>query len=169
MLAVLKLISFVSFVYFVSTLLGYLIHKLFHKEWMGFAAKSHLVHHNIKYPPGDLISDKYRHAGKNTTILLFIPIVIGALSFTVFLGYVGILTPFYAALGAIEILLITYLHNALHDAFHVHNSFWNRIPGFKKMQGLHFEHHLKMDTNFGIFDFTWDKIFKTYSAENNDR
>lgn len=143
--------------------MGYLVHKLFHQRWAGFTAKSHLIHHTEKYPPTDLISDKYRAAGKNTTVLLFIPVILAALGFTALLGYLGVLSIFYSVLGVAEILVISVAHNALHDAFHVRESWLHKVPGFKRMQDLHFEHHFNMGSNFGIFDFTWDKVFKTYS------
>lgn len=162
-MVVVDFLLFIFLVYYVSTLLGYLSHKMFHEKWAGFAAKSHMVHHLVRYPTDDLVSEKYRHAGKNTTILLFIPIILAALGLTGALAWLGLISVTYAIVGMVEIVLISIAHNALHDAFHVRETFLQKIPGFKRMKELHFEHHFQMDKNFGIFDFTWDEIFKTFS------
>jgi len=164
---IVSLIVFISIVYVISALLGYLFHKLFHQKWAGFLATSHMVHHMERYPPEDLVSDAYRHAGKHTTILLFVPVVITALLITGLIGYIGLVSPLYSLIGAVEILIISYMHNALHDAFHVKNSLWHKVPGFKSMQNHHFTHHFQMDKNFGIFDFTWDRVFKTFEIGSN--
>lgn len=164
MLEFISFLLYIFSVYAFSTLTGYLVHSFLHHKWAGFAATSHLVHHTEMYPPEDLISDKYRHAGKNTTVLLFLPIVLSILALALFLGFTGVLSIFYCAVTIVEILTISILHNLLHDAFHLNDSIWHRLPNFKKMQDIHFEHHVDMTKNFGIFDFTWDKFFETFKS-----
>lgn len=40
-----------------------------------------------------------------------------------------------------------------------------RQPWFKRCRDLHDLHHARTTTNFGFFDFTWDRVFGTYRTE----
>jgi sterol desaturase/sphingolipid hydroxylase (fatty acid hydroxylase superfamily) len=144
------------------TCLGYWAHYCFHKRWSGRLYNAHMSHHTRLYPKTDLVSENYRHAGKDNTVWLFAivfsPFILGALLLTIF----GILP-----LGiGVEILglmvVVSYLNNALHDAYHLRNSFWHRLPFFERLRKLHFLHHNRMNSNFGIINFFWDRVFGTY-------
>jgi sterol desaturase/sphingolipid hydroxylase (fatty acid hydroxylase superfamily) len=54
------------------------------------------------------------------------------------------------------------LHNNMHDSFHIRKTFWHKFPFFQKLIKSHYQHHINMGTNYGIFSFFWDKLFKTY-------
>jgi sterol desaturase/sphingolipid hydroxylase (fatty acid hydroxylase superfamily) len=149
-----------SFIF--MTLLGYITHKIFHKKWSGRFYRAHFNHHYLQYPPEDLISDKYRDAGKDNTVYLFAlcfsPFIIGNIILTI----LGII-PIILGVGIfIEMAVVSLLNSELHDAFHLTNSFWHKFWFFDNLKKLHFQHHFDQSKNYGIFSFMWDKIFRTY-------
>lgn len=144
------------------TLLGYGTHYMFHQPWSGRLFQAHMVHHQKLYPIDNFLSDAYRYAGKDNTTLLFAlvfaPLVLAALLLTIF----GVI-PLAIGLEILGLMgIIGFVNNYLHDAFHLHKSFWHRFWFFEHLQKLHFNHHAKMDTNFGIFSFWWDRVFGTF-------
>lgn len=157
------LITFVSAV--IATFLGYWIHWLLHQPWSLWFYSAHMNHHKLQYPSTDFFSDKYRSAGKDSTVILFVlvfmPIILalGALSFF------GILSWSTSIYTLINLAAWGLIHNYLHDKFHLNNTFWKNIPLFLKWQSIHYIHHLEMNANYGIVLFVWDKLFKTYIGE----
>jgi sterol desaturase/sphingolipid hydroxylase (fatty acid hydroxylase superfamily) len=146
----------------IMILLGHLAHMAFHQKWAGIFHQAHLNHHNIQYPPSDMLSEKYRNAGTdNTTIyfaIIFSPLIIGNILLTIF----GIV-PIIIGVGIfLEMLTVSLLNIFIHDALHITNGFWHRFKFFKNLQKLHFVHHIDQTKNFGIFNFFWDKAFGTY-------
>jgi len=152
----------IVFTFVVLTFLGYVFHAMFHKPWSGRFYKAHMNHHTIQYPPSDFYSDKYRDPGKDNTVLLFAiafsPIVLTMVILTV-TGAVSLLMGLSVLA---EMGIIGWLNNSLHDSFHLRNTFWERFAFFDRLKKLHFQHHVDMSTNFGIFSFIWDQIFETY-------
>ena len=63
--------------------------------------------------------------------------------------------------------LMGFLHDYLHDAFHIERHWLYRIPiiknWFASLVSLHYLHHVDMNSNFGIFSFFWDRMFGTYT------
>lgn len=157
------LILLATFILF--TFLGYVFHWMFHQKWSGFFYKAHDNHHNIQYPISDLISEKYREAGKDNSTFLFAiafaPIIIVAVLLIVF----GVIGKLLGAFLFVEMSIIGATNIWLHDGFHIHKSVWHKWPGFLKLRKLHFLHHKNTLTNFGIFSFTFDKLFGTYKEE----
>lgn len=145
------------------TWLGYAIHWAFHQKWSGIFYRKHFNHHFLQYPPTDLLSDTYRSPGKDNSVFLFAicfaPFVLTALLLTIFqvipLG-IGIMV-------FIEMAIIGFANDSLHDAFHIRKTFWSKFWFFKRLRRLHFLHHLDTQKNFGIFSFTWDRIFGSYN------
>lgn len=158
------MITFIAifFTLFVLTFLGYGFHWMFHQPWSGRFFKAHMNHHTKQYPPSDFYSDEYRDPGKDNTVwlfaLVFSPIVLTMIALTV----TGTVSLFMGLAILAEMGIIGWLNNSLHDSFHLRNSFWDKFPFFEKLRKLHFEHHVDMSKNFGIFSFIWDKIFGTY-------
>jgi len=151
------------FVFVLGTFLGYAFHRMFHSTWSGRFYKAHMTHHLKLYPPTDYFSDKYRDPGKDNTVWLFI------LAFSP-LGLLILSLMYFSAISipmgigvAVEITIIGWLNNSMHDAFHLRKSFWDRFSFFSKLRKLHFQHHVNMKSNYGIFSFFWDKLLKTYS------
>ncbi len=145
-----------------TTFLGYWTHRLFHKSISGPFYNAHMSHHTVQYPPGDFTSDEYRSAGKNNTLWYFalafsplmIMIVLSHFLFGVSIWTCGCILASMIATG--------YLHDYMHDGFHLNKSFWQYMPGFHRLQELHRIHHDDMTKNYGIFSFALDKLFSTY-------
>jgi len=123
-------------------------------------------HHKIQYPPANFFSEKYKSAGRDSTVILFaiafapIFIIIGLLTFFGILSITTCITAF------VFLLLWGFIHDHIHDQFHITNTFWEKFPLFVKWRTLHYIHHIDMNTNFGIIQFQWDKLFKTFVNEN---
>ena len=147
--------------YFFSTFMGYSVHKMLHRRWAGFMNRAHMTHHLIKYPPYHLTSDEYRGAGKDNTLFLFAPIILAVLLIIVVMCGLGWISLFHSIFISLEILTISIIHEYIHTSFHLHKTIWKYVPGYSKMRELHFKHHYNMKKNFGIVDFSWDRLFKT--------
>lgn len=155
-------VAVLIFGFFLLSLLGYITHYAFHQKWSGVFYRKHMTHHLVLYPADRFMSDAYRDSGKDNTVWMFAavfaPFVLTALLLTVFsVISLGIGLCIFA-----EMTIIGVLNNYLHDAFHLSSSVWHRWPGFQKLKALHLNHHIRMDTNYGIFSFYWDKWIGTY-------
>lgn len=150
------------FVLALGTFLGYIFHRMFHQPWSGRFYEAHMTHHLKLYPPTDYYSDTYRKPGRDNTVWLFAAVfsplgvlVIGLMFWHVISILMGI--------GIIaEMSLIGFVNNSMHDGFHLNRSFWDRFGFYARLRKLHFEHHVDMGKNYGIFSFVWDKLFGTY-------
>jgi sterol desaturase/sphingolipid hydroxylase (fatty acid hydroxylase superfamily) len=155
--------------FFALTFLGYVSHWCFHRPWSGRFYKSHLSHHFKLYPPSDFYSDKYRDAGKDNTTLLFTlvfsPLILAAIAITVF----HIVPLVIGIIILAEMAIFGAANNSLHDSFHIKKTFWHRFKFFHKLIGLHLEHHKNIKTNYGIFNFTFDRLFKTFKQHKTTK
>lgn len=130
---------------------------------MGEAHRRHMCHHQELYPVRSYQSETYRDPGKNSTVLTFvwasIPMVGAPILFAAS-GWIGWIT---MAIVVAEMLLFGWLSDLIHDQFHLLRSPLNRFAAFRRWNELHYQHHLgDMQTNFGIFDYGFDKLFGTY-------
>lgn len=150
-------------VFMFLTFMGFAIHWSFHQKWSGIFYRKHYNHHFLQYPADDLLSDTYRHSGKDNSVVLFgicfSPIVLTAVLLTIF----GVIPMFLGVMILIEMGIIGFLNDNLHDAFHLNKSFWMRFKYFERLRQLHFLHHYNTQSNFGIFSFVWDRFFRTYN------
>lgn len=152
--------------YFITSLFGYVIHWSLHQSWAGQFNNAHMTHHLKLYPPEDYTSDTYRHAGKDSTPKFFAMAAIPLILTPIVLGFLGIL-PIYLVITVLVVEgLMGFLHDYIHDAFHINNHLMTRIPGvkdiFSKWTQLHYLHHVDMGKNYGIFVFHWDRVFRTF-------
>lgn len=152
-------------VFLFTTLFGQIAHWSLHQKFMGSLNKSHMTHHLTLYPPSDYKSDTYRDPGKDSTVKIFallsIPVV--ALPFVLF--FFGKISLFLALFSLAEMLVLGYLHDKIHDSFHLNKTLWQYVPGYTGWAKLHYLHHVDMQKNFGIFTFFWDRVFKTLKKE----
>lgn len=150
---------------FITTFLGYWVHWAFHQPWSLRFYHAHMNHHQIQYPPADFLSETYRGAGRDSTVILF------AIAFAPVLLTIALLTLFgFFSLTTCIISLASlavwgFAHDYFHDQFHLTNTFWKKFAFFIKLRSTHYLHHLDMSKNYGIVFFQWDKLFKTYDAE----
>jgi sterol desaturase/sphingolipid hydroxylase (fatty acid hydroxylase superfamily) len=152
---------------FITTFLGYVVHWIFHQPWSLWFYDAHMNHHQIQYPPTIFFSDKYKSAGRNSTVWLFViafaPVFLGI----VLLTYLGILSLLLGAYSMFSLIVWGWVHDYFHDQFHLTNTPWKSLPFFLKWRDIHYVHHLDMSKNYGIVLFQWDKLFKTFSSEED--
>ncbi len=158
---------FISFI--ATTFFGYVVHWSLHQSWAGRFNQSHMTHHLKLYPPEDYTSDTYRSAGKDNTVITFAVASLPMIAFPIVLGLFGIIGWFLVATALFVELSLGFLHWYIHDAFHIKNHWMSRVPWLKDIfqvwNGLHYTHHVDMGTNYGIFVFHWDRLFKTFRSE----
>jgi hypothetical protein len=152
--------------YIATTLFGYIVHWTLHQEWAGTFNNSHMTHHLKLYPPEDYLSDKYRSAGKDDTTITFAFASVPMVALPIVLGVFGILTWPLVVTAVIVELLLGFLHHYIHNAFHIKDHWMGRVPVlrdiFQVWNRLHYLHHVDMRTNYGIFVFHWDRLFRTF-------
>lgn len=143
-------------VYVTANAVGYVVHRLLHNPFMGRAFRDHYFHHVKLYPPDDYLSDEYREppegAGQGK---YYIGALLVLFSPTLLLGW-----PFYL-IAVAQSTLVLYVNAWLHDALHIREHFLERYKWFHHLREVHFVHHVDVKKNFGIFDFTADKVCGT--------
>lgn len=155
-----SLIFFAGFMVLV-TLFGHVAHWLMHKPWIKKLYSAHMVHHFKLYPISDFESDDYRSAGKESGTLFFTILAIPILAIpvvAVFLTPLGIFGAAACILGGIAFGL---LNDWVHASFHVRGHILRFVPGWQKMRDRHYDHHITVTVNYGIWMFAWDRVFKT--------
>lgn len=149
-------------VFLITTLFGYVVHRSLHQSWTGRLNRAHMTHHLKLYPPSDFYSKEYRDPGKDNTVRIFAAAALPLIALPIVLGVCGILSIGLTILVIIETLFIGWLHDYLHDSFHIINHRLNKYAIFKRWTQLHYLHHVDMKTNYGIFSFHWDRLFRTF-------
>lgn len=151
--------------FFVTNLLGYIIHRFLHQTWAGSFYHKHMTHHLILYPTYDYTSVKYRNAGKDNTVITFLLISIPLVILMIFLWLLNILSLAVVVTILLTIAILGFLHNFIHDAFHIEDHILNKIPIiknlFEKWNRIHYLHHYNLEKNYGIFFFAFDRLFGT--------
>ncbi|MEK6543260.1 MAG: sterol desaturase family protein [Elusimicrobiota bacterium] len=169
----------------VSEFLGYWLHRLLHSEKIAFLSRNHMIHHLVVYAPDKPMRPdrKYLKATYGRASLDGI-----GLEWLIPAGI--ILTTFFTAF---TILGTGILHRAIfvvssfawawmmfhymHDAMHL-KDFWMERSSplsrwFLGARRLHDIHHMdladsgRMETNFGICFFLFDRLFGTIEKRHN--
>lgn len=152
--------------FFTCSLFGYIAHWSLHQHWAGRLNRLHMTHHQTLYPPKDYLSRVYRDAGKDNTTKVFAMLSVPLVVLPVILGIFGILPLALVLIAILVMAAMGFLHDYLHDAFHIEGHVLTKIKGVKAVFGywnhLHYLHHVDMQKNFGIFLFHWDHIFRTF-------
>lgn len=148
--------------YFLGNFAGYFVHRLLHTEYMGKAYIDHYHHHVSIYPPEDYLSNEYREPplgaeqGKYyifTFLVLCLPFLLWHWAY--FILSVSL------AIGILK------LNAVVHDSLHIAGHKWEKYKWFWWLRVVHYQHHIDVRTNFGIFSFLPDKIFRTYAGTGN--
>lgn len=152
-----------------TTFFGYWAHKSLHMKIMSFFSKSHSVHHDKLYPINDFKSEKYRSAGKDSTVIFFAVASLPVLAIPLLLSLLGILSLFQALFSIATMLFIGWAHDYIHSLFHLKTHWLQKVPVlvnyYNKLEKLHYLHHVDDSKNFGILTFVWDKLFKTMKTD----
>ncbi len=146
----------------VGSFVGYWIHRALHKTWSGPFYRGHMEHHLDLYPPSRLTSDTYEvakwyHRGP----VLFTPgavVLIAAAAVVTWLLGVDLYDFIVFSAGLVGFGL---LNDYVHDSFHMREHWLQKLPLYRKMRRLHFQHHFDMTKNFGIVTLHWDAAFKS--------
>lgn len=154
--------------YVVASLFGYVMHRFLHSSKSGFLNVAHMTHHRLLYPPDDYLSDTYRKAGRDSTPKYFALGAVPMVLLPIVLGLCGVLNWTVVVTAMLTLGLMGFLHDYLHDAFHVRNHRLTRVPllnmFFNRWVMLHFQHHVNMDSNYGIFTYWLDRLFGTFAT-----
>jgi hypothetical protein len=155
--------------FLVTSLFGHTIHWALHQPWSGKVHKAHMTHHLKLYPPTDFTSEVYRDAGRDSTPKFFLIAAMPLILAPIVLCVLGIIS--WQIMLTILIVegLMGFLHDYLHDAFHIKGHWLYGIPligrWFRNLVKLHYLHHVDMSSNFGIFTFHWDQILGSFRAK----
>ena len=140
----------------------YLIHRfVLHGSWMYkspyFAKLWKRVHYDHHRFPNDL---SVLYGGLHTTLptILFVAAPLGYL-----IG--GVPGACGALAGTLGMTMFTeFIHSGQHLAFEPKSKFWQVV---KKR---HLAHHFHNENgNYGIAEFFWDKVFRTFYADSEER
>lgn len=152
--------------FLVTTLFGHVVHWALHQSWLGSVNESHMAHHLRLYPPNDYLSETYRDAGKDSTPRFFAVAAIPLILAPIVLALFGLIGWVMMVVVLVIEALMGFLHNYLHDSFHIKNHWLAQHSWFKgifsRWVELHYLHHVDMSKNYGIFTFFWDRLFGTY-------
>lgn len=153
----------------VASYAGQVTHWAFHQSWSNRFHQAHMTHHIVLYPVTDYLSDTYRSAGKDNSLYLFLIVAIPFFLLPLLLFWLGLI-PFLSVIVVIsEMIIIGWIHEFFHTAFHIRNHVLKRYAFFRRLTDIHFVHHLDMQTNFGIFFFGWDRLLGTYKNPNGSQ
>jgi len=146
--------------FLVGNFAGYVVHRTLHCRWSGRAYKDHLHHHNRIYPPSDYLSDEYRE-----------PPVDAEQGKYYIAAFILLCTPFllwhwaYFLVAVVEAILVLKANAWVHDILHIRGHAFERFKFFNWLRAVHFQHHVNVHTNFGIFVFYPDKLLCTYAGK----
>jgi sterol desaturase/sphingolipid hydroxylase (fatty acid hydroxylase superfamily) len=153
--------------FFITALFGHTVHYMLHQTWTGSVHQSHMMHHLILYPPENYTSTVYRSAGKDSTPKFFLIAATPLILAPIILWLCGVISLSVMIVVLFVEGLMGFLHNYLHDAFHIEGHWLYKVYAvrrlFARWVALHYLHHVNMNSNFGIFSFFWDRIFRTYT------
>ncbi len=144
---------------------GHLVHWLAHRPVGGPLYRAHMAHHEAIYPPEAFLSDEYIDPpAHQSSTFVFLPFV-AALA----LGAFALLPRWAALVAAGELVAIGWLSSCLHDGFHVRGFWLERFAWFQRLRRLHVQHHEHMQTNLGIFSWTWDRLLGSFRDPDREK
>jgi len=162
---------------------GYWLHRLLHSDKIPVLSRGHLIHHFLIYGPGQPMRlDEYHDATDNRFSVGNIGLewiapsamILATLWGAMRLAHVPALYQMIAlaTLVAWPLFMFSYLH----DRMHLSNFWMERTPvlrfWFRAARRLHDIHHHavddngRMDTNFGIGFFLFDRIFRSIAPRH---
>jgi sterol desaturase/sphingolipid hydroxylase (fatty acid hydroxylase superfamily) len=167
----------------VAELAGYWLHRLLHSDKLPFLSRGHMVHHLLLYGPMQpMRAEHYQDATRGRFSLGNVGLEWLAPSAVVLAFCWGIMFRFHVRLIYQAIVLGNlavwpfFTFSFLHDAMHLRDFWMIRLPlinrWFRRARRLHDIHHHsvngagRMDTNFGIGFFFFDRIFRTLATHH---
>jgi sterol desaturase/sphingolipid hydroxylase (fatty acid hydroxylase superfamily) len=162
---------------------GYWLHRLLHSDKIPFLSRGHLIHHFLIYGPGQPMRlDEYQDATDNRFSVGNVGVewlVPSAMTLATLWGAMRLVHPpalyetiAFVTLVAWPLFMFSYLHDRMHlsDFWMARNPllrFWFRAA--RRLHDIH--HHAvddngRMDTNFGIGFFLFDRIFRSIARRH---
>jgi sterol desaturase/sphingolipid hydroxylase (fatty acid hydroxylase superfamily) len=178
MLAMTKILLWAAGACVITDLLGYWLHRLLHRGWIGFLSRDHMKHHLAIYGPlQNQRSEEYKDATNdrlslgNVGLEWLIPAALLLMSAVTAFHFLHVRLAYqFVFLGASLLwgfLMFSYLHDVMHvEEFWMGKNRWLR-RWFTSARTLHDIHHQVinreglMDKNFGIGLFLFDRLFGT--------
>jgi sterol desaturase/sphingolipid hydroxylase (fatty acid hydroxylase superfamily) len=167
----------------VAELAGYGLHRLMHSCRISALSRAHLIHHLTHYGPqhpmrtaGYKDATHDRAAIGNVGLEWLVPsaIILGVCLTLMWFLRVPLAYRLFSMFGLLgwPIFMFSYLH----DRMHIQGFWMERAPllkwWFRKARRLHDIHHHsidehgRMDRNFGIGFFVFDRIFQTFARRH---
>jgi sterol desaturase/sphingolipid hydroxylase (fatty acid hydroxylase superfamily) len=161
-----------------AELVGYTLHRAMHSGKFPRLSRAHMIHHMVLYEPhGAMRAEEYRDATEgrasvgNIGMEWVLPIAAVLTAIWIALWVLGISWVYRTMATTVMVGWAMFMFSYIHDGMHV-NGFWmERIPWVRqwyvKARRLHDIHHRslndsgKMDRNFGIGFFVFDRVFGT--------
>jgi sterol desaturase/sphingolipid hydroxylase (fatty acid hydroxylase superfamily) len=167
----------------VAEVVGYGLHRLLHSGRFPRLSRAHMIHHLEQYGPKQAMRGaKYRDATEGRPALGNIGLEWAAPSAAILVLIWGALYMLGAGLPyrVLAISILTgwplLMFSYVHDRMHLENIWLERVPAvriwYRNARRLHDIHHRslndegKMDRNFGIGLFWYDRIFGTLSKRH---
>ena len=162
---------------------GYWLHRLLHSDKIPFLSRGHLIHHFLIYGPGqpmrldeyhDATDDRFSVGNIGLEWIAPSAMILAALWGAMKLAHLPAL---YQSIALVTLIAWSlFMFSYLHDGMHLSNFWMERTPvlrfWFRAARRLHDIHHHavddngRMDTNFGIGFFLFDRIFRSIAPRH---
>ncbi len=167
----------------VAEFAGYWLHRLLHSDKLPFLSRNHMAHHLLLYGPTQpMRAESYKDATHGRFSLGNVGLEWLAPSAVLLIVCWGVMFVFRVPLIYQVIVLANlvawpfFTFSFLHDAMHLRDAWITRLPlvnvWFRRARRLHDIHHHslnnagRMNTNFGIGFFLFDRIFRTLASRH---
>jgi sterol desaturase/sphingolipid hydroxylase (fatty acid hydroxylase superfamily) len=167
----------------VAEFVGYCLHRMLHSDRFPVLSRAHLIHHFLLYGPNQPMRAAEYKNGTDGHVSIgnvgwewLLPS--GAVLFLCWgaMWLLRVAWPYQLLALATMVVWPVFMFSYLHDRMHLKNFWMERTPllriWFLKARRLHDIHHHvlnnqgRMDRNFGIGFFLFDRIFRTFARKH---
>ena len=163
---------------------GYWLHILLHSERIEFLSRNHMIHHLVVYAPNkpqrqsaEYLNSTYGRANVlGIGLEWLVPAAILVAGLLGAFRLLGVSGAHQALFIAVSLGWGAFMFNYMHDAMHLKGFWMEASPRlsrwFLRARKRHDIHHMdladsgRMDKNFGICFFLFDRLFGTFAAEH---
>ncbi len=167
----------------VAEFAGYWLHRLLHSDKLPFLSRNHMAHHLLLYGPTQAMrAERYKDATHGRFSVGNVGLEWLAPSAVLLALCWGAMCVFrvraiYQVIALSNLVVWPFFtFSFLHDAMHLRNSWMARLPivniWFRRARRFHDIHHHslnnagRMNVNFGIGFFLFDRIFRTLATRH---
>lgn len=171
--------------FLISEIIGYFVHVLLHSNKVRFLSDGHMIHHLRNYGPRmnqralgykDAVTNRFSFMGFGIEWTLPLGIAVGGVWLIAY--FIGIAIEYTILLTVFALTYSWVFFRYLHHSMHLEN-FWmlnNKFTRkwFLMLRKYHDIHHVALDSkgrmnyNFGICFFFFDRLFGTIKHEAGD-